>query len=209
MSEQAVRLRRLGRVAFISSGVLFLVTALLEFSAGKPTFGTDILHWVDSQRTLLALQVEVLFFADLALVPAVAVLYATLARAEPLKALTGCGILAVIVPVIAVLVIVLGRLAFPVYGFRASTFESATLVLGMYDGGMHAVAILLGIATLVLALGMSASFGRPVAWLGLVAGVLDLVGSYPWIIGPQATLGCQTVSAAWLVSVGARLPPME
>jgi hypothetical protein len=35
--------------------------------------------------------------------------------------------------------------------------------------------------------------------------LLDVVGSYPWAIGPLATLVCQVFFAGWFAAVGAVL----
>jgi hypothetical protein len=41
--------------------------------------------------------------------------------------------------------------------------------------------------------------------LGLVTGVFDVVGAYPWAIGPALLLACQALYAAWFMAVGWRL----
>jgi hypothetical protein len=45
-------------------------------------------------------------------------------------------------------------------------------------------------------------FGHRVAYLGMATAVADIIGSYPWAIGPVATLICQAFFAAWFAAVG-------
>jgi hypothetical protein len=71
---------------------------------------------------------------------------------------------------------------------------------------MHAVSELLGFATLILSLAMMRGvYGKPIAYLGIATGVLDIIGAYPYAIGPILTLVCQVFFAAWFVPVGSKL----
>lgn len=202
---------KVGGTAFIVSGTLFFVIGLLDLTAGPPpSNGVAILAWTAAHPRVLPWVSEVLFFATIFLVPAVIALYHQLANIDRVKAATGCGILAAVIPVLAVLLIVHGRLIYPIYGIRVSTPEVAELVIAVYYGGLHAVLLLLAGATIVLSLAMNrGTYGKPVVYLGFVTAVLDIIGSYPWAIGPVPTLICQVFFAAWFVAVGARLYRME
>jgi hypothetical protein len=154
----------------------------------------------------LAATSEILFFATMFLVPAVIALYQSLASVDRAKAATGCGIMAVVVPVIAMLLIVHGRLVYPVYGLRASAPEAVELVVAIFYGGMHAVGLMMAAATFVLSLAMRRStFGARIAYLGYATALLDVAGGYPYAIGPIPTLVCRAVFAAWFIAVGLRL----
>src|SRR5512147_1701689 len=145
MSHAMKGLNKLGGVAFIASGSLFLVRGVLELEAGPPpSSGVDILAWVQSAKLLLSFVSEVLFFAAVALVPAVAALYCTLAETERAKAVTGCGIIAVTIPLIAMSLVVHGRLVYPVYGISVTTPAAAEYSVAVFYGGMHAVGLMLG-----------------------------------------------------------------
>jgi hypothetical protein len=64
----------------------------------------------------------------------------------------------------------------------------------------------MAVATFVLSLAMRRSaFGVPVAALGFVTAVGDVVGSYPYLIGPVVLLGCRLLFVAWFLAVGWRL----
>jgi hypothetical protein len=198
---------KLGGVAFIVSGVLFFVRDLLDVAAGPPPAkGAEILAWVEASKIALSFNNEVLFFAAIALVPAVLALYQSLADVDRPLAATGCGIIAVAIPVLAMMLIVHGRLVYPVYGIHVDTPAVAEFVVALFFGGLHAVRLLLSFATIVLSLAMRRSaYGKTVVALGLTTGVLDVASSYPYAIGVALTLVCQVFFAAWFVAVGVKL----
>jgi len=211
MSQERKGLYRFGGAALMVSGLLFLLRDLLDRVAGPPpSSGVAILAWIASGQLVLALANEVLFFAAMALVPAVIALYRSLVDSDRVAATTGCGIIAAVVPILAVLDIVHGRLVYPVYGIRVSTPAVAELVVAIFYGGLHAVGILMGVATFVLSLAMRrGAYGRSIAWLGFATAVCDIIGAYPYAIGPLLTLVCQLFFAAWFVAVGAKLYAMR
>jgi hypothetical protein len=197
----------LGGLFLIVSGVLFLAAGVLDLMIGPPpSSGPKILGWMASHKLLLALVPEVLFFAAGFLVPAVMALHESLARTSRSQASIGCGIMAATIPVLFVLLIVHGRLSYPVYGIRVHTPDIAEFATGMYYGGMHAVAILFSIATFVLSLAMKrGAFGRNIAYLGFATAAFDVMSGYPEAIGPIGGLVCTIFFTAWFVAVGLKL----
>jgi hypothetical protein len=96
------------------SGILFVPLAFLDFRAGPPpSNGTEILLWRDSQARVLNFISEFLFFATVLLVPETVALYQSLVDVDRTKAATGCGIIAATIPVMAVMLIIHGRLVIP------------------------------------------------------------------------------------------------
>ena len=211
MLDELKRLYKFGGVSFIVSGVLFLSRSLLELVAGPPpSSGVEILAWVESGKLALSFVNEVLFFAAIALVPALYALYHSLASTHRVKAATGCGVIAVTIPVIAMLLVVHGRLVYPVYGIKVTSPAVAENVVAVFYGGMHSVGLMLGIATIVLSLAMKGGvYGWPIAYLGIATGVFDIIGAYPDAIGPMLNLVCQAFFAAWFVAVGSKLYRMR
>jgi hypothetical protein len=207
MAPEPKALFRFGGAAFIVSGLLFLTRDIVEYTMGAPpSNGVDILAWVESRKLALSLVSEVLFFAAISLVPAVIALYHSLATTDRVKAATGCGIIATAIPVTAMALIVHGRLVYPVYGLRVSSPAIAEFTVAVFYGAMHAVGLLLAVATFVLSLAMRRGvYGTRIAYLGFATAVLDVVGSYPDAIGPVATLACRVAFAAWFVALGSRL----
>jgi hypothetical protein len=110
----------------------------------------------------------------------------------------------------AVLVIVHGRLVYPVYGMRVATPEAAVMTLMIFYGGLHAIYLMLGIATIVLSLAiMRGPYAKWISYFGFATGALDIIGGYPWAIGPMLTLVCQIFFAGWFVAVGSQLFRMQ
>src|SRR6266516_2737084 len=159
---------------------------------------------------LLFLSSAILFFAAVFLAPAVVALYHSLADVDRPKAVIGCAIMAVAIPVLMVLLVVHGRLVYPVYGIRVSTPDLAAFVVAIFYGGLHAISLLMGIATFVLSLAMkSGAYGKPVVYLGFATAVVDIIGSYPYAIGSVLALVAQVFFAAWFIAVGTQLCKMR
>jgi hypothetical protein len=69
----------------------------------------------------------------------------------------------VAIPVLMVLLVVHGRLVYPVYCIRVGTPDLAAFVVAIFYGGLHAISLLMGIATFVLSLAMrGGAYGKPV-----------------------------------------------
>jgi hypothetical protein len=106
----------------------------------------------------------------------------------------------------AVMLIIHGRLVYPIYGMRVDTPEAAALVVMVFYGGLHAIYLLLAVATILLSLAMKrGAYPKWIAYLGFATAALDIVGSYPWAIGPVLTLVCELSFAGWFVAVGSQL----
>jgi hypothetical protein len=72
-----------------------------------------------------------------------------------------------------VLDIVHGRFAYPVYGLRVSTPAVAEIMVAIFYGGLHAIGIVFGIATLGVSLAMKRGvYGNRIAYLGFATGGL-------------------------------------
>jgi hypothetical protein len=207
MSYVLPRPHKLGGGALVASGVLFVVLALLDLQVGPPpSNGSGILAWRESHAIALAFVSELLFFATILLVPATIALYQSLVDIDRTKASTGCGIIALTIPVMSVLLVIHGRLIYPIYGMRVDAPEIAAFVTTVFYGGLHAVYLLLAVATFILSLAMTrGAYPKWIAYSGFATAAIDIIGSYPWAIGPIGTLICELVFAAWFVVVGLHL----
>jgi len=211
MPRELTRPYKFGGGALVASGILFVVLAFLDFRAGPPpSSGAEILLWRDSQVLVLDFISECLFFATVLLVPGTIAVYHSLRDVDATKAATGCGIIAATIPVIAVMLIVHGRLVYPIYGMRIDTPDAAALVVMVFYGGVHAIYLLLAVATIVLSLAMKrGAYAKWIAYFGFATAAVDIVGSYPWVIGPVLTLVCEVSFAGWFVAVGSQLVRMR
>ncbi|WP_054941169.1 hypothetical protein [Paenibacillus ihuae] len=197
---------KFGGISFILSGLLFLGVSLFLLPVPSPPLSdTELMNWLEEWRFNISMADELLMFASLLLIPSTAGLYKVLEKTDTIKALLGCGLLVVTVPVYIILDIILGRLVYPVYDIELSP-DIYKLVLSIYHGGIHAVAIILSIATIILCLVIRKSaLGKSAAYFGFVVAVLDLIGAFPWLIGSAAGFVCQAASAVWFVFVGVRM----
>ena len=198
---------KFGSAALVASGVLFAVLAFLDFRAGPPpSNGAEILLWRDSQALVLEFISEILFIATVLLVPGTIALYQNLVDVDRTKVAAACGVIATTIPVIAVMLIIHARLVYPIYGMRVDTPEAAALVVMVFYGGLHAIYLLLAVATILLSLAMTRGvYATWIALLGFATAALDIIGSYPWAIGPALTLVCELSFAGWFVVLGSQL----
>ena len=204
MTHQVNGLYRVGGSSLIASGLLVFARYMLDLLAGPPpSSGAAILAWAEAGRLPLILANEALFVAAILLVPAVVALYVRLVAVARAKAALGCGIMAAAIPLLLMLDIVHGRLIYPVYGLRIATPAEAELAVGQFYGGLHAVLIMMAVATIALSLALRrVAHARGIAYLGFLTGLFDVIGSYPWAIGPALTLASQALFAAWFLAVG-------
>ena len=207
MSQDQRGFSRLGGAGLVAGALFFFIRGLLEFAAGPPpTGGEAILGWVASERAWLAWVSEILFAAAVCLVPGVAALYRSLADRYRSWAVAGCGLIALAIPLLAMSLVVHGRLVYPVYGMRVTTPGSAELVVTLFYGGLHAVNLLMAVAVAVLSVPMRrAGWGTKLAWLGYATALAHLAAAYPDLIGPAPTLACQALGSVWLAAVGVTL----
>lgn len=193
---------RLGGVAALVSGAFFLAMLILQRLVGDPpSGGARLVEWAASHRVLLALTNESIAFAAGFLLPAVLALYRRLGGSRRPWVAFGCALLGMVVPVLLVLLaIVHGRLMYPVFGITVDDSATVALIVSLYAGGMHMVSLVVGAALVILGLAMRRSAG--VATVGVAAGVLQIAGSYPWLLGPVLAFLTQATLVAWLVVVG-------
>ena len=171
-----------------------------------PPTGVETLEWIATNKSLLQWTPELTFFAIGFLVPATVALDQEVSRAHRVSSVVGCGMFAIAIPLLVVLLVLQGRLVYPVFGSVVHTPDLAQLVVVTYYGGLHAASLLFAIGTVVLSVAMRrGTFGRPTAYFDIATGALDVVGSYPDGIGPTPWLVCGTFFAAWFVAVGVRL----
>ncbi|MEK8214586.1 hypothetical protein [Paenibacillus sp. FSL L8-0463] len=204
--EPKFALIKFGGITLILSGILFFVQYLFLLPMpSSPLSDADLVTWLQEWRFNLSMADELLFFATLLLIPSIVALYQILVKVDKIKTSLGCSLLAVIISVNILLVIILGRLVYPVYNIELSP-DIYKLVISIYYGGMHSVAIILSMATIILCLVIRKSvLGKSAAYFGFVVGVLDLIGAYPWIVGTTMVFVSQLAFAAWFVFIGMRM----
>lgn len=188
------------------SGPLLLARCLIDAAVGPPpSTGAELLVWAAAHRLPLAIGNELLMVAVVCLVPAVPALARALRSNAEGSATLGSGLLALALPLLAMLDLIEGRRVFPVYGIAVSP-EAAALLTSLSVGGAHAVDLLLAVATVALSVALRRSgWGARLAGLGFVSGALDVAGAYPWLTGPAPLVLGRAVLAAWFVALGSAL----
>ncbi|WP_327000646.1 hypothetical protein OHA72_36700 [Dactylosporangium sp. NBC_01737] len=92
------------------------------------------------------------------------------------------------------------------YAIRLDHPATVALIVSLYHGGAHLVALLLGMALIVIGLAMRRGpFGRSAAVVSVGTGAAQIAGSCPWLVGPVPTFAAQAMFAAWLIYLGACL----
>jgi hypothetical protein len=197
---------KFGGITIIISGLLFLAQYLFLLPIpGPPPGDMELMAWLQDWRFHFSMADELMVFAALSLLPPIVALYRILVKTDKIKAMLGCGLLAATVPVYLFLVIILGRLVYPVYDIELSP-DAYRLVLTLYYGGQHLAALIWGAAVIVLCFVIRRStMGKAVAYLGFAAGVLSLIGSYPWLIGNVMLFVTQLFSMVWLILLGIKI----
>ncbi len=203
MTTSEKQIFRFGGLAFISAGVLFLAGNLLIATLpNPPSPASDFLKWLSENRIYLAIQNEILFFATVSLIPSTYVLHKLLKNRRTRSSLLGLGLMIMVIPLLAMLDIVEGRLVYPVYSISLSS-DLLKLALSIYYGGMHAVLLLLAGAIIFTSYALRGKIFPQYYWyLGLMTGVSQIVGSYPWLIGLAVNLIAILLFSAWLILTG-------
>lgn len=204
--NQKTGIIKVGGISLIISGVLFFVQYLFLLPLPTPPgVDSDLMTWLMDWRFNIAMADEVFFFATLLLIPSIAVLYRVLVKVDIIKTLIGCGLQVIIIPINIILDIILGRLVYPVYNIEFSP-EIYKLIVSIYYGGMHSVAIILSVATIILSFAIRKSvIGKSTANFGILVGIFDFIGAYPWLIGTTMVFVSQLFFAAWFVILGIRM----
>ncbi|MDO3413021.1 hypothetical protein QWJ34_24875 [Saccharibacillus sp. CPCC 101409] len=194
-----------GGSALILSAVLFFAQYLFLAPVPPAPAAAEYASWLSQWRFRLSMADEVLFFASVGLIPAAFGLYRALIKHSPVCAPLGCGLLGAAASVELLLVVVLGRLVYPVYGIEP-TPDTGRLMYILYVGGEHTALLLFGLATLSLSLAARRSgIGRLTVYSGYAIAALDWVASFPWLLGDPVLFVLRLAFAAWLALLGARL----
>jgi hypothetical protein len=204
--KKRLNIIKFGGITFIIAGILFFVQYLFFLPLPSPPLvDKELITWLTRWRFNISMADEVLLFAALFLIPSIVALYQSLVKGDKIKALVGCGILALTIPIYVFLDIILGRLVYPVYNLEFSP-DIYKLILSIYYGGMHMIAILLCLATTILCFAIRKSaIGKPAANIGFIVAIFDLIGAFPWLIGNVVVFISQLLFSAWFIFLGIRL----
>ena len=104
----------------------------------------------------LSISDELLFFAIFCLTPGVVVLFRTTRLRRPVSSLLGCCSLLLAMTLLGLLVVVGGRLVYPVFSISLS-HDATALVVSLFFGGLHSVLLLMGVGLIAVGFPSQAS----------------------------------------------------
>jgi hypothetical protein len=174
------RIHKFGGGTFIAAGILFLAANLLiALLPTPPTTRSELVRWITTNRLRISIANELLFFATVLLVPSFVVLGQLLIARSKISAFAGLSIIAVAIPLLAMLNVVEGRLVYPIFGLDLSV-DALTLTFSLFFGGMHAVLLMFGAALLLFGVALRGTgFNKSMVPISCVTGLLQIAGAYP------------------------------
>ena len=188
----------------MGGGVLFLGRALTTLLAGPPpASGDEILAWIEGARVVMIWGNEALVIGAALLLAGLYGIHQALTPRAPMAATAGTLLLIAVCTVCLVLGIFQGRFVYPVHGLALSRPEDAELLVMLYFGGNHLVALGFAAATVFWALAMRSNpTWRAFGYAGFPAAAASILGSYPELIGPLALFAMDALQALWWVAIG-------
>lgn len=186
----------LGSLLF--SLALFILAMLSQHLPDAESIG----EWAQTNYTLLFFADEALAFAAAIFSVAILLLARQLSHHRPIAALVGLAAYGVAAIGFVNAVLALGRIIYPVNSLTM-TEEGMLLSAGQLFGGIHFAAIALGFA--MAAFGFAGQ-GWPLFLLSLIAGALQIIGTYfggapaMWLV----TLAL-TAWTAWSIAMARRI----
>lgn len=179
-----------------ASGALLVGVALLLLSLlpSAPSEAADMTAWVDNGKPLLSWSDELLFFAIVSWGAGARGLFGARKAERSARINIGLTALAVALVALLVLLLVVGRLVYPVFGIHLSPDVLALLISSMF-GALHLA--LLGFAVAAVTLTWSTSSGPRGRVVGIAAAAVFIVGSFPWLTPSWWNTLVAVLLAAW------------
>jgi hypothetical protein len=203
MSQDTLRIQRFGGGTFIVAGILFSAASLpLVFLPVPPTTSDGFLSWLTASKPSIFASNELLFFATVFLIPSFVALGRLLNVRNSISAIVGLGIIALALPLLAMIIIAQGRLVDPVFNLDLSV-DTLKFAFTIYYGGLHAVLLMVGAALFFLGFAMRpTAFQGYIMVFGYVAGLLQIAGAYPWLTPLAFNVLPPLSLSVWMVLVG-------
>jgi hypothetical protein len=203
MSLIELRIQKFGGGTFIAAGILLLAANLLVIlTPTPPTTQGDFMQWITTNRLHIALANELLFFATAFLVPSFIALGKLLGMWRNVSAFAGLSIVALALPLLAMLNVVEGRLVYPISGLVLSV-DSLKLAFSLFFGGLHAVMLMFGAALIFLGFALrGTAFNKSMVPYSFVVGLLQIAGAYPWLTPIALNVLVFASFSLWMVLIG-------
>jgi hypothetical protein len=195
--------RVFGGWALIIGGVLlFGAQLLIALLPAPPAAPSELTRWVRAHSFSLSMSDELLFFAVVCLTPGVIVLFRATRLRRPVSSLLGCSSLLLAMALLGVLVVIGGRLVYPVFGISLSD-DAIALVVSLFFGGLHSVLLFLGVGLIAAGFALrQENAGRRLPIAGFGAGGLQVLGAYPWLTPAWVNVTAAAALLAWMLAAG-------
>jgi hypothetical protein len=201
------------RPLMLGAVLLFAAQVITAVVPVPPSNSGDLLGWVADHILVLQIGNELKMFASVFLLAGVIGVVLTRRPVRGFELLSVAAF-AMATVLIAVTVLVEGRLAYPVFGLQL-TADTAILVISLMYGALHAVSVLFAGGIFAASLSAIRRGTRPLLpWAGAIAGVAQVFGSFPWLMPAwvnmvaAVTLLLWTLTAVRLLSNGS-MPTTE
>lgn len=179
---------------------------LLALLPRAPSEAEALVGWVSESRSLLVWSDELLFFAVVCFGAGARGAFRSGRTRRSIRINVGLEAFGVALVSLLVLLLVVGRLVYPVFGIELSAEVVALLVSAAF-GSLHLA--LLGFAVAAVALTWSAGNGRG-GWLvsivGIVMGAVFAAGSFPWLTPMWWNVLVAIALAVWGAMIGLVVP---
>lgn len=208
-------LYKTGGASFLVAGILFIIGFFLLFFLGPlPSTTEAALKTVAEQKLLFQTNNGIFTLATILFIPALLALYLALKEVDKTGMLIASGLSALAITLFlgAIIVnyslIILSR----EYGAattdaqRAAYVAAADLVRGAAGAGFALSVLIFSVAVLIVSRVMlKGIFGKGIAYLGIITGIVGLVGGIPVPVLSIIGLVSVLFFAAWFLAVGNKL----
>lgn len=191
-----------GLVLILGGILLYCAQLIVAFLPRPPAAQALLTQWTRHNALQLSVSNELFFFAILCLIPAIIVLYQTIKPRHTISMLAGCGNFLLAVTLLSMLVVIEGRLVYPVYELALTT-DSINLIVIVFFGGLHTVSLMFGLALIMIGFAMRHSINGPLLRsISYVVGLLQIFGGYPWLTPLWFNIVAITGLWIWTLTVG-------
>ncbi len=183
------------------AGILFIVDLPLLLTLGPPpATGEQAVTLVAGQSLLFRTAIGIFIAAGMLFIPAVIALYLALKELDKNSALVATGLAGIAIPV---------YLGATIMNYSLTGVKDAAVaqfVLNAVAVGNVVSIIIFSISILILAMIMRKGvFGRNMAYLGTLTGVVGIIGSIPVAILGLVGLVSVILFAIWFLALGSKL----
>ncbi|KAA9395706.1 hypothetical protein FCK90_01510 [Kocuria coralli] len=175
----------------ILTGISLLLLSLLPDAPSDPAALAD---WVERGSALLMWSDELLFFAVICWWAGAWGVFGSPGATRSVRTTIGMTALALALISLVVVLLAVGRLVYPVFELELST-ESLALVLSSTFGALHLA--FLGFTVAAVTLSWETRLGTMGRILGIIAAIVFLSGSFPWLTSTWWNSLVAVVLAAW------------